>query len=165
MSDFPKLDDIDRLLLAEVQRDNRQSIDALSAKVNCSASAVQRRLTKLRASGVIEADISIVSQEAMGWPMTFIVEVGLERERIDLLDTFRDTMRKLDEVQQCYYVTGNTDFILVVSTTDMRAYEDFSRRVFSENPNIRTYASHVVVNCVKNGRQVAVPASDGGSPS
>lgn len=159
MGKYPKLDETDRLLLAEVQIDNRQSIEALSEKVNASPSAVQRRLARLRASGVIEADISIVSPEAMGWPMTFIVEVGLERERIDLLDAFRDTMRKLDEVQQCYYVTGNIDFILVVTTTDMRAYEDFSRRVFSENPNIRTYASHVVVDRVKNGRQVAVRGS------
>ena len=54
--------------------------------------------------------------------------------------------------------------ILVVSTTDMRAYEEFSRRVFSENPNIRTYASHVVVDRVKSGRQVAVDCSrDAGS--
>ena len=161
MGNSPELDGIDRLLLAEVQTDNRQSIEALSEKVGASPSAVQRRLAKLRVSGVIEADISILSHEAMGWPMTFIVEVGLERERIDLLDAFRDTMRKLDEVQQCYYVTGNIDFILVVSTTDMRAYEEFSRRVFSENPNIRTYASHVVVDCVKNGRQVAVPGLRG----
>lgn len=112
---------------------------------------------------MIEVDVSIVSPEAAGWPMTFMVAVGLERERIDLLDAFRDTMRKLGEVQQCYYVTGNIDFILIVSTTDMRAYEEFSRRVFSKNPNIRTYASHVVIDRVKNGRQVAVYDSrDGG---
>ena len=156
MGKFPKIDEVDRQLLTEVQINNRQSIETLSEKTNASPSSVQRRLAKLRDTGVIEADVSIVSQEALGWPMTFIVEVGLERERIDLLDAFRDTMRKLPEVQQCFYVTGNIDFILIVSTTDMKTYEDFSRRVFSENPNIRTYASHVVVDCVKNGRQVAV---------
>lgn len=155
MGKFPTLDEIDRRLLDEVQVDNRQSIETLSQKTNSSPSSIQRRLARLREAGVIEADVSIVSQEALGWPMTFIVEVGLERERLDLLDAFRDTMRKLPEVQQCFYVTGNIDFILIVSTRDMRAYEDFSRRVFSENPNIRTYASHVVVDCVKNGRQVA----------
>ena len=155
MGQLPKLDEIDRRLLDEVQIDNRQSIETLSQKTSTSVSSVQRRLARLRNTGVIEADVSIVSQEALGWPMTFIVEVGLERERIDLLDAFRDTMRKLPEVQQCYYVTGNIDFILIVSTRDMRAYEEFSRRVFSENPNIRTYASHVVVDCVKNGRKVS----------
>lgn len=154
MGNFPKLDELDHRLLKEVQSDNRQSIDALSAKTGASPSAVQRRLTKLREGGVIEADVSILSNEAMGWPMTFIVEVGLERERIDLLDAFRETMRKLSEVQQCYYVTGDIDFVLIVSTKDMKSYESFSRQVFSENPNIRTYSSHVVVDNVKSRHQV-----------
>ncbi len=155
MGRFPILDEVDRRLLNEVQLDNRQSNEALSQKTNTSASSVQRRLAKLRDTGVIEADVSIVSEEALGWPMTFIVEVGLERERIDLLDAFRDSMRKLPEVQQCFYVTGNIDFIIIVSTSDLREYEEFSRRVFSQNPNIRKYASHVVVDRVKNGRQIS----------
>ena len=148
------MDDVDRRLLAEVQVDNRQSIEALSARVNASPSAVQRRLTKLRRTGAIAAAIAVVSPEAAGWPMTFVVEVALERERIDLLDAFRRTMLAHDEVQQCYYVTGDVDFILIVHAQDMRAYEAFSRRIFSENPNIRRYATHVVVDRVKVGLRV-----------
>lgn len=155
MDNFPKIDNADRQLLAEVQIDNRQSIEVLSEKVNISPSAVQRRLARLRDTGIIEADVSIVSPEAVGRPMTFIVEVGLERERIDMLDDFRESMRKLEEVQQCYFVTGDVDFILIVSTSDMHTYEEFSRTVFLENPNIKTFATHVVVNCVKNGRKIA----------
>ena len=95
------IDEVDRRLLMEVQIDNRQSNETLAEKVGASPSTVQRRLAKLRETGVIESDISIVSEEAVGWPMTFIVEVTLERERVDLLDAFRDSMRKLEEVQQC----------------------------------------------------------------
>ena len=118
-----------------------------------AAPRLTRRVTGTDQTGA-EADISVVSPEAAGWPMTFVVEVALERERIDLLDAFRKTMLRHDEVQQCYYVTGDVDFILIVHAQDMRAYEAFSRRIFSENPNIRRYATHVVVDRVKVGLRV-----------
>ena len=156
MANFPVVDELDRRILMEVQIDNRQSSETLGEKVGASPSTVQRRLARLRETGVIESDISVVAEEAVGWPMTFIVEVVLERERVDLLDAFRESMRKLEEVQQCYYVTGDIDFIMIVSTEDMKSYEDFSRRVFIENPNLKSYASHVVVNRVKGGRRVNV---------
>ncbi|UUP16333.1 Leucine-responsive regulatory protein [Nitratireductor thuwali] len=88
--------------------------------------------------------------------MTFIVEVELERERIDLLDEFRRSMARLEEVQQCYYVTGHTDFILIVMAKDMASYEMFSRRIFTENPNIRRFHTNVVVDQVKIGLSVPI---------
>ncbi len=72
---------------------------------------------------MIAADVAMVRPEAMGLSMTFIVEVELERERPDLLDEFRRSVRALAEVQQCYYVTGRADFILVILTRDMEAFE------------------------------------------
>ncbi|MGO1120985.1 Lrp/AsnC family transcriptional regulator [Rhodovibrionaceae bacterium A322] len=148
------LDKTDKLLLEILQRDNRLSADELGERVGLSRSAVQRRLKRFREQGIIEADVSVLSPKAVGQMMTFIVEVELERERTDLLDEFRRSMTALDAVQQCYYVTGHTDFILIVTARDMASYEDFSRQVFSENPNIRRFHSNVVVNRVKAGLQV-----------
>ncbi len=150
------LDDADKRLLEILQRDNRLTADELGEKTRLSRSSVQRRLKRFRDEGIIEADISVLSAKAVGRPMTFIVEVELERERTDLLDEFRRSMLELKDVQQCYYVTGHTDFILVVTSTDMAAYEEFSRQVFTDNPNIRRFHSNVVVNRVKVGLQVPV---------
>lgn len=150
------LDDIDRKLLDVLQQNNRLSADELGEQIGTSRSSVQRRIKRFRDEGVIEADISVLSAKAVGRPMTFIVEVELERERTDLLDEFRRSMMALADVQQCYYVTGHTDFILIVTAVDMAAYEEFSRQVFTENPNIRRFHSNVVVNRVKAGLQVPV---------
>ncbi len=150
------LDDIDRRLLQSLQKDNRLTADELGEIAGVSRSAVQRRLKRFRDEGIIEADISVVSAKAVGRPMTFVVEVEMERERTDLLDEFRRSMLALDDVQQCYYVTGHADFILVVTAPDMSAYEDFSRRVFNDNPNIRRFHSNVVIDRVKVGLQVPV---------
>ncbi len=151
-----ELDDIDRRLLRALQKNNRQAADELGEIAGVSRSAVQRRLSRLRDDGIIAADISVVSAKAVGRPMTFVVEVEMERERTDLLDEFRRSMLTLDDVQQCYYVTGHADFILVVTAPDMAAYEDFSRRVFNDNPNIRRFHSNVVIDPVKVGLQVPV---------
>ena len=148
------LDDVDKRLLTLLQKNNRLTADELGDKVGTSRSSVQRRLKRFRDEGIIEADISVLSPKAVGRSMTFIVEVELERERTDLLDDFRRSMLALEDVQQCYYVTGHTDFILVVTAVDMTAYEEFSRRVFTENANIRRFHSNVVVSRVKTGLDV-----------
>ncbi|PHQ71807.1 MAG: ArsR family transcriptional regulator [Sneathiella sp.] len=148
------IDSTDRKILNLLQKDNRLSAEELGAKIGASRSSIQRRIKQLRTEGIIEADISIIKSSAFGQRMTFIVEVELERERIDLLDEFRRSALALDEVQQCYYVTGHTDFILIVTAANMEDYEIFTRRVFIENPNIRRFHSNVVVDRVKVGLHI-----------
>lgn len=150
------LDDVDKSILKVLQKNSRLSAEELGDLTGVSRSSVQRRIKRFWDEGIIEADISVLSPRALGRHMTFIVEIELERERNDLLDEFRRSMLALDDVQQCYYVTGHTDFILIVTSSDMETYEEFSRRVFVENPNIRRFHSNVVVNRVKAGLDVPI---------
>lgn len=153
------LDDSDVKLLELLQSDNRLTADEMGDLTGISRSSVQRRLKRLREDGIIEADISVLSPRALGNYMTFIVEVELEVDRTQHLDEFRRSMLTLKNVQQCYYVTGRTDFIVIAVSPDMASYEEFSRKVFTENPNIRRFHSNVVVNRVKVGLQVPLEAS------
>lgn len=150
------LDETDRSILRELQQNARMSSEELGEKVGVSRSSAQRRVQILRETGAIEKEIAVVSTKHADATMTFIVEVELERERIDLLDEFRRSMLKLEEVQQCYYVTGHTDFILIVLAQDMVSYERFTRIVFTENPNIRRFHTNVVVDQVKVGLSVPI---------
>ena len=148
------LDDTDRAILRELQQNARLSSEELGEKLAISRSSAQRRVQLLRESGAIEKEVAVVSSRHVDTTMTFIVEVELERERIDLLDEFRRSILKLEEVQQCYYVTGHTDFVLIVLAKDMASYELFTRQVFTENPNIRRFHTNVVVDQVKVGLSV-----------
>lgn len=154
-----ELDAFDIRLLALVQADARRGTEALAAEIGLSAAAVQRRLKRLREAGVIAATVAVLSPEAVGRSMTFVVEVSLERERADLMDAFKREIRATPEVQQCYYVTGETDFLLVVTARDMADYEAFTRRKFFGNPNIRRFKTSVVMDRVKVG--LAVPVGGG----
>lgn len=144
-----ELDRIDMALLDAVQRNNRLTSDELATLVHLSPTACQRRLKRLRMAGVIEADIAILSPRAIGRPITMIILVTLERERADIVDRFKAAIRATSDVMMGYYVTGDADFILVVTSRDMESYEAFTRRFFYENPDIRGFKTLVVMDRVK----------------
>lgn len=144
-----ELDRADAALLDAVQKNNRLTSEELSELVNLSPTACQRRLKRLRAEGVIEADVSIVSPKAVGRPVTMIVLVSLERERADIVDRFKAAIRNTREVMIGYYVTGDADFLLVVTAKDMEGYEQFTRRFFYENHDIKGFKTLVVMDRVK----------------
>lgn len=143
------LDRADAALLNAVQKNNRLTSDELSVMVGLSPTACQRRLKRLREEGVIEADVSIVSPKAAGRPVSMIVLVSLERERHDIIDRFKKVIRDSPEVMMGHYVTGDSDFVLFVSAEDMESYEQFTRRFFYENPNIKGFKTLVVMDRVK----------------
>ncbi|MGV6873522.1 Lrp/AsnC family transcriptional regulator [Pseudochelatococcus sp. B33] len=146
-----EIDRADALLLEAVQRNNRLTSEELAKIAHLSPTACQRRLKRLRETGVIEADIAVVSPKAAGRPITMIVLVSLERERADIVDRFKQAIRNTREVMIGYYVTGDADFILVVTARDMEDYEQFTRRFFYENPDIKGFKTLVVMDRVKAG--------------
>ncbi|QIB33131.1 Lrp/AsnC family transcriptional regulator [Ancylobacter pratisalsi] len=151
-----KLDRFDAKLLALVQTDNRMGSEELGAIVGLSATAVQRRLKRLRAEGVIEADVAIVHPRAVGRPIAMFVSVSLERERADIVDRFKQSIRQTPEVMNGYYVTGETDFILIVTARSMEDYEAFTRKFFYENPDIKGFKTMVIMDRVKAGFSVPI---------
>lgn len=154
----PELDEIDRRLLDLLQADARQSLDGLAVQVGLSAPAVQRRIKRLRDGKVILRDVVEIDPAAVGLGMTFIVIVELERERADQVDAFRRKAMKEPLVQQCYYVTGEGDFVLVALARDMNQFEAMTRRLFFEDTNVRRFRTSVVMG--EKFRSLAVPAAE-----
>ncbi|WP_050399841.1 Lrp/AsnC family transcriptional regulator [Bradyrhizobium embrapense] len=149
-------DRIDAHILQIVQNDNRLTSDAIGEMVGLSPTACQRRLKRLRAEGIIEADVSIVSTKAAGRPIQMLVFVNLERERSDIIDRFKKAIKSSAEVVNGFYVTGDADFVLYITSRTMEEYEQFTRRFFYENPNIKGFKTFVVVDRVKAGFAIPV---------
>ena len=143
------IDAIDRKILHHVQRDNLLTSARLSELVGLSQTSIQRRLARLRATKAIEADIAVVSPEAVGRPLTMLIAVELARERSDIIDRFKRAERERAEVMSAYYVTGETDFMLIVSAKDMQDYEAFTRDFFYNNPDIKGFKTTVVMDRIK----------------
>jgi len=145
------LDSYDKKILNQLQQNNKVTAEELGNLVNLSTSAVQRRLKRLRQEKVIEADVSVISPAAVGYGITCIVDVSLHLGSSKVIDSFKTLMASCEEVMQCYYVTGTIDFVVVVNTSDMAHYEDFSKRYLMDNPDVKQFYSHVVIGKVKTG--------------
>lgn len=139
-----------------LQENNRTSQRDLADAVNLSPSAVNRRIAALEASGVICGNVSVVDPAAVGRPITVIVEVQLADERLDLLEEVTQRFVNCPQVQQVYYVTGDFDFLLVMSVSEMTEYERLTRELFFMPGNIRTFKTYVTMRRFKQGLKVPI---------
>lgn len=145
------IDSFDLKILSLMQTNNRLTSNQLAEAVGLSATACQRRLNRLREERVIEGDVSVVSPKAIGRDMMMLVSVSLERERADIIDRFKQAIRSSPEIMMGFYVTGDADFLLVVTAESMDAYEAFSRRFFYRIQDIKSFKTTVVMDRVKVG--------------
>lgn len=151
----PTLDDFDRRILALVQADNMLPHREIAEQVHLSIPAVARRLARLRKEGVILRDASVLRQEWLGAPLTIVVNVTVENEAVAQLDALRERFLACPQVQQCYYVTGDMDFVLIMAVGDMQEYEALTRSLFFDSGNVRRFRTCVVMERVK--ASLAVP--------
>jgi Lrp/AsnC family leucine-responsive transcriptional regulator len=153
------MDRIDRKILALYQGDTRRIADSIGAEVGLSAAAVQRRLKRLRQTGIIAAEITLLDNRAIGVPITCIVTLSVAGSPSHL-DRFKQQMRDHAQVQQCYHVTGSTDFILVVTAGSMEDYGAFARTWFEGGQHVARYETHVVLDRVKVGLSLPLSAKE-----
>ena len=150
------LDNFDRAILRILQKDNTTPQRDIGAVVNLSAPSVQRRIRRMEEDGVIAANVAQIAPEAVGLPLTIFVEVELVSETPEEIDAAKARFREAPEIQQCYYVTGEADFVLVVVVESMSAYEDFTRRNFFQSGNVKKFRTFVSMDPVKRGLNIAV---------
>ncbi len=146
-----ELDDTDLTILRTLQQDCRIGLEQLAQACNLSVPSVQRRLKRLRESGLILREVALLDASKFDYKMTFVVSVELDRETLQQLDLFRKRVRSEPQVQQCYYVTGEADFILVCAAQDMADFEALTHRLFFENSNVRRFRTSVVMDRTKVG--------------
>lgn len=146
-----EIDDADLTILRTLQQDCRIGLERLALECNLSVPSVQRRLKRLRESGMILREVAILDPSRFDFKMTFIVLVELDRESTQQLDVFRKRAKAEPQVQQCYYVTGEADFILVCAARDMQDFEALTHRLFFENSNVRRFRTSVSMDRTKIG--------------
>lgn len=154
------LDKYDRKLLAEVQQDARLPQNELGARVNLSTAAVNRRLKRLADAGAIEKYTALVAPAALGYALTIVATVEVESEQIDLLDSMKRSFESCPQVQQCYYVAGEWDFVLILAVRDMEQYNALTRRLFFSNNNVKRFKTLVAMDRVKTGLEVPADQED-----
>jgi len=149
-----EVDDMDKSILRRLQEESRLRLEILASEIGSSVATVQRRIKAMKDSGVISGESMLVSPDAVGFPMTFLIMVELERERIEQLDAFRRKVKAEPQVQQCYYITGEADFAIVALARDMQDYQLLTQRLFYEDSNVKRFRTSVVMDRTKVGMTV-----------
>lgn len=145
----PRMDKKDLEILTLMQSNARLTAETIGHDIGLSPAAVQKRIKKLRDTGVVENEIAVLSPSKLGRDMTVIVQVSLERENRQHLDMFKRKMKNAPAVQQCYYATGESDFILVVIVKGIKEYEEFTQEYFFDESNVSRFTSSIVMDRVK----------------
>ncbi len=144
------LDRIDRRILDILQDDNRIPNINLAEKVGLSPPACSRRVARLRETGIIAKDVSILDPQKAGKIVKVVVAVSLALRQKANLDAFQDKMRQRNEILQCYMIAGSIDFYVVAALDDVESYAEFAAEVFAGDANVKSFESWVVLSHVKN---------------
>ncbi len=134
-----ELDRIDRSILNILQLDSRISNQDLAEQIGLSPPACLRRVRRLREEGVIMAEVALINPRMVGRYINIIVEVEMVRDQLDIYDAFKRKMDGAAEVTQCYQVTGEVDFLLMLMVEDMESYEAFTRKYLSTDANLNKF--------------------------
>lgn len=146
---FFELDEFDRKILDILQEDARRPLRKIGEAVHLSTAAVQRRVKRMETDGIISAAITVLDPSKIGSRTTVIVGIALENERSDLLDAARRQFLACSNVQQCYYVTGDEDFLLILNVRSMEEYNVIAQTLFHKNTNVKRFRTLVALKNVK----------------
>lgn len=135
------LDDIDRRILAELQRDGRLSNVELAARVGLSASPCLARVRRLEREGILKGYVALVSPEALGLAITVFIQVALERQSERTLEIFETRVRAFPEVMECYLMTRDSDYLLRLVAPDVQALQRFIIQDLTTIPGVANIRS------------------------
>jgi Lrp/AsnC family transcriptional regulator len=127
-----RIDDVDRKILAELQRDAAQSLDDIARKVGSSKTPVWNRIRKLRESGVIMRQTVLLDSEALGFEACFFVLIRTSEHEAEWQAAFLKALQDRPEVQEAHRLAGDIDYILKVRVRNARAYDAFYQALISE---------------------------------
>lgn len=149
------MDKTDRLILFELQRNGRLTNQELSERIVMSPSPCLRRVRALEKSGVIKGYCAIVEQEKYGYPINVFVSIKLDKPTEKIMREFEARIELIDDVMECYLMTGSHDYLLRVVCESLQSYEHLIRHTLTNLPNIASIESSFAFGQVK--RKATLP--------
>ncbi|MDZ7711507.1 MAG: Lrp/AsnC family transcriptional regulator [Roseovarius sp.] len=127
-----RIDELDRKILGQMQRDAAQSLDEIAREVGSSKTPVWNRIRKLREAGVIRQQTVLLDAEALGLEACFFVLIRTSAHDAEWQAKFLETLKKRPEVMEAHRLAGDVDYILKVRVANARAYDVFYQALIAE---------------------------------
>jgi Lrp/AsnC family transcriptional regulator len=143
------MDEIDRKLLALLQKDATLSIAQMADEVGLSATPCWKRVQKLEAAGVVVRRVALVSPEKVGIGMIVFVAIEAGDHSPEWLDRFASTLATMPEVMEAYRMAGEVDYMLRVAVADMAEFDLLYKRLIASVP-MRNVTSRFAMERIKH---------------
>lgn len=138
------IDEIDRRILAELQRDGSLSVEQLSERVHLSRNACWRRVKRMEEDGTITGRVALVDADRLGLGLSVFVIIRTSNHDPDWLKRFRDAVVSLPEITGVYRMSGDLDYVLRARVADVKAYDRLYQRLIAKVPLSDVSASFVM---------------------
>jgi DNA-binding Lrp family transcriptional regulator len=155
---MPQLDRHDVLLLSELQRDSRQTVQQLAAAAGLSATPAWKRVKEMESAGIIRGYTALVDREKVGLALAVLAEVNLTRHNEDDVRRFEKEVAACPQIVSCYATTGQADYLVKVLVPDIKAYEGFLHEVLFKLPGVTHVRSSVVLKEIKSDTRLPLAA-------
>jgi DNA-binding Lrp family transcriptional regulator len=146
----PKLDEIDRMILAELQADGRMTNVELAKRVGISAPPCLRRVRTLEEEGFIRGYHAEVDARELGFEVQVFAMVGLQSQAEADLSAFENRCRAWPLVRECHMLNGEVDFILKCVAPDLRTFQSFLTEQLTAAPNVASVKTSLVIRGAKD---------------
>lgn len=150
------MDAIDKRLIGLLQEDCKRTTKAYALDLNLSTTAVYERIRKLEREGVITKYVALVDKEKIGRDFKVLCHVRLTQHTKENILRFEKQVQMLDEVADCFHVSGDYDYILTIHVSDINAYREFMVNKLTAIDQIGSTQSSFVINSVKNSTAVFI---------
>lgn len=154
-----ELDRYSLQILAELQRDARQTVQQLSTAVGLSPTPCWKRVKELEAAGVITGYTALVNRDKLGLNLSVVVEANLNEHSEELVRRFERAVAASPQIVHCVSTTGPADYILTVLIGDIKAYEQFLHDTIFRLPGITHVRSSIVLKEIKQEVRLPVVAA------
>jgi DNA-binding Lrp family transcriptional regulator len=138
--------------LSQLQINCRVSSEVIAENIGLSASAVQRRVKRLREANVIVAEVAIVNSQYVTTPLTMLMGIEIERENYAVLQKLKRWSEKEARISRVYSVTGDVDAIAIAHVSSAKDYDKLSERLMNDIPQIKRISTNVVLDELKDSQ-------------
>lgn len=155
-SEYRPLSRIDRHILRALQDDGRMTYAELARRVGLTTTPCIERVRRLEKEGFISGYSALVNPEYLEAGLIIFVQIKLDRSSKTSFDQFRLAVIELQEVQECYLVSGSFDYLIKARVADMTAYREFLEETLLSVPGVKESTSIVVMEAAKETLKIPV---------
>ena len=158
MSKFKSLSRIDRNILRQLQSDGRLSYAELARRVGLTTTPCMERVKRMEREGVIKGYTALLNPDYLAAGLVVFVQITLSRNSQGIFQEFKDAAMALPEVQECYLVSGNFDYLIKARVKDMQEYRSLLGEKILALPGVADSRSYVVMEEVKETTELQLLA-------